>query len=187
MGYTLTECQEEQDYRYSLLARTEAAGNLSLIVVQCNPSRASGTRSDPTVGKVSNWAEENAFSSITFLNLFARRSPSVHEISHLSYVELVGPRNDEVLARHTARSSTLVLAWGGTLPVPEELYLRRLVELRKLLGGRPAHRVGSLAYGRYPRHGRMWNTGNRTLKALEWSELLPDNSLEAAAAAQLKG
>lgn len=116
MAYALTECQEELDYRYSLLARTDAAGSASLVVVQCNPSRASGTRSDPTVGKVSNWAEENGFSSVTFLNLFARRSPSVHEISHLSYVELVGPRNDEVLARHAAGNSTLVLAWGSSLP-----------------------------------------------------------------------
>ncbi len=179
MAYTLTECQEEPDYRYSLLAKTDAAGSASLAVVQCNPSRASGIRSDPTVGKVSNWAEENGFSSVTFLNLFARRSPSVHEISHLSYVELVGPRNNEVLARHAAGNSTLVLAWGSSLPVPEELYRQRLVEVRELLAGRSAHRVGSLACGRYPRHGRMWNASNRMLEPLEWSELLPNNSFKA--------
>ncbi|QJD29330.1 DUF1643 domain-containing protein [Methylococcus geothermalis] len=178
MAYTLTECEEERDYRYSLRARTDAAGSAFLVVVQCNPSRASGTRSDPTVGKVSNWAEENGFSSVTFLNLFARRSPSIHEISHLPYVDLVGPRNDEVLALHAAGASTLVLAWGSSLPVPEELYLKRLVEVRGLLMGRPAHRVGSLACGRYPRHGRMWNADNRTLEPLEWNELLPNPSLQ---------
>jgi hypothetical protein len=178
MAYTLTECQEEPDYRYSLHARTDVVAGASLVVVQCNPSRASGTQSDPTVGKVANWAEENDFSSVTFLNLFARRSPSVHEISHLPYVELVGPRNNEVLARHAAGTSTLVLAWGSSLPVPEDLYLQRLIEVRDLLAERPAHRVGSLACGRYPRHGRMWNAGNRTLEPLKWSELLPNNSFK---------
>lgn len=176
MTYTLTECLEEPDYRYSLVARIGASDTTPLVVVQCNPSRASGTRSDPTVGKVASWAEEHGFSSVTFLNLFARRSPTVHEISHLSYVELVGPRNDEALARHAIGGSTLVLAWGGSLPVPDELYRQRLVELKTLLSGRPVHRVGSLAYGCYPRHGRMWNAGNRALEPLEWSELLSSNS-----------
>ncbi|WP_240099684.1 DUF1643 domain-containing protein [Thermomonas flagellata] len=176
MAYTLTGCLEEPDYRYSLVARTSAAGNKSLAVIQCNPSRASGTRSDPTVGKVSYWAEEHGFSSVTFLNLFARRSPQVHEISHLSYAELVGPRNNETLAHHASGTSTLVLAWGGSLPVPDELYRKRLAELRELLAGRQVHRVGPLSGGRYPRHGRMWNAGNRKLEPLEWTELLPNNS-----------
>ncbi|MGP1681246.1 MAG: DUF1643 domain-containing protein [Giesbergeria sp.] len=174
MTYTLTECQEESDYRYSLRAQTAALGGASLVVIQCNPSRASGTRSDPTVGKVSNWAEENGFSSVTFLNLFARRSPRVHEISHLSYSELVGPRNNEVLASHAGGDSTVVLAWGSTLPVPDDLYHQRLAEIRDLLAGHPVHRVGALSGGRYPRHGRMWNTGNRTLEPLMWSALLPN-------------
>lgn len=176
MAYALTDCIEEPYYRYSLVARTDARGSESLAVVQCNPSRASGTRSDQTVGKVSIWAEENGFSSVTFLNLFARRSPKVDEISHLSYAELVGPRNDETIARHAAHSSTLVLAWGGTMPVPNELYLNRLAELREMLAGRQIHRVGSLSGGRYPRHGRMWNAGNRKLERVEWTQLLPNNS-----------
>ncbi|MCL6619303.1 MAG: DUF1643 domain-containing protein [Thermomonas hydrothermalis] len=178
MAYTLTDCIEEPDYRYSLVARTDARGGKSLAVVQCNPSRASGTRSDPTVGKVSNWAEENGFGSVTFLNLFARRSPQVHEIRHLSYVELVGPKNNEALARYTAGASTVVLAWGGTLPVPDELYRKRLAELRELLADRRVNRVGPLSGGRYPRHGRAWNADNRKLEPVEWSELLPNNSFK---------
>lgn len=172
MAYTLTDCRDEPDYRYALTARTDAAGNASLIVVQCNPSRASGTRSDPTVGKVSTWAEENGFSRVTFLNLFARRSPTVSEISHLPYLELVGPKNDEVLASFTTNDSTLILAWGGSLPVPDELYRQRLAEVHGLLGGCPAYHVGSMVRGRYPRHGRMWNSGDRKLEPVQWSELL---------------
>ena len=166
MAYTITGCEEEPDYRYVLHVNTSAQGEKSLVVIQCNPSRASGTRSDPTVGKVSNWAEENGFCSVTFLNLFARRSPSIEEIRHLPYEELIGPKNNEALLRYGSASSTLVLAWGGTLPVPEPLYLQRLHEVRDLLAGCPVYRVGALVYGRYPRHGRMWNAGNRTLDSL---------------------
>lgn len=178
MAYTLTDCQEDRDYRYSLLAKTDAEGEASLVVVQCNPSLASGTRSDPTVGKVSSWAEENGFGSVRFLNLFARRSPKVHEISHLLYADLVGPRNNEVLAFHATDNATWVLAWGGSLPVSQNLYHQRLLEVRGLLGDQPVHRVGALAYGRYPRHGKTWNAGYRSLEPLEWSELLPGNSFK---------
>lgn len=172
MAYTITKCEEEPNYRYVLEVKTDAPAGKSLVVIQCNPSRASSTRSDPTVGKVSNWAEENVFCSVTFLNLFARRSPSVDEISHLAYAELVGSKNNEALSRYAIAKSTFVLAWGGRLPVPEQLYSRRLSEVHDLLAEHPIHRVGALVYGRYPRHGRMWNTGNRTLELLEWDELM---------------
>ena len=178
MVYTITGCEAEPDYRYVLFVHTAAPGDKSVVVIQCNPSRASSARSDPTVGKVSNWAEENGFFSVTFLNLFARRSPSVDEISHLPYEELVGPRNNEALLRYAAMSSALVLAWGGTLPVPDSLYLQRLREVRDLLRECPVYRVGELVYGRFPRHGRIWNAGNRTLEPLSWGEVLLNNSLQ---------
>lgn len=129
MAYTLTDCQEDRDYRYSLLAKTDAEGDASLVVVQCNPSLASGTR-------------------------------------------------NEVLASHATANSTIVLAWGGSLPVPQDLYHQRLLEVRGLLGDQPVHRVGALAYGRYPRHGKTWNADYRSLESLEWSELLPGNSFK---------
>ncbi|MFA7487720.1 MAG: DUF1643 domain-containing protein [Lysobacteraceae bacterium] len=113
MTYRLGKCVEDSLYRYSLAVETDAAGAKSLVIVQCNPSLASSTRSDPTVGKVSTWAEETGFASVVFLNLFARRSPNVAEISQLPYADLVGPRNDEVLTRY---SSTQQLSSHGARP-----------------------------------------------------------------------
>jgi hypothetical protein len=137
MAYRLMHCDEEPNYRYSLAVETDAKGVEGLVVVQCNPSRASATRFDPTVGKVSLWAEEKGFASISFLNLFARRSPDVSEISHLSYSDLVGPKNDAVLAHHSSMDATFVFAWGARLPVPRHLYERRLREIQSFFCSRP--------------------------------------------------
>lgn len=172
VAYKITACEEEPGYRYALHVRTDADSESGMVVVQCNPSRASGMRSDPTVGKVSKWAEENGFGSVIFLNLFARRSSSVAEIRNLAYSELVGAENDSAIARYGKAGSKLVLAWGRSLPVPESRYVQRLLEVRDLLAGRPLYRVGALVGGRYPRHGRMWNADNRTLAPLAWSEIL---------------
>jgi hypothetical protein len=178
MTYRLGKCVEDSLYRYSLAVETDAAGAKSLVIVQCNPSLASSTRSDPTVGKVSTWAEETGFASVVFLNLFARRSPNVAEISQLPYADLVGPRNDEVLTRYSSTQATVVFAWGATLPVPDDLYQRRLLELHDIFASHPIFCVGALSAGHYPRHGRMWNNGNRSLRPLSWNELLPNNSIQ---------
>lgn len=178
MAYRLAKCEEEPSYRYSLTIETDAVGGRGLLVVLCNPSLASSTRSDPTVGKVSTWAEEAGFASVVFLNLFARRSPSIDEISYLPYTDLVGAKNDAVLARYGSMHATLVFAWGATLPVSNELYQRRLLEIKILFSSRSIFRVGALSLGQYPRHGRMWNKGNRLLQPLNWDELLPNNSIQ---------
>ncbi|WP_436269686.1 DUF1643 domain-containing protein [Pseudoduganella sp. LjRoot289] len=181
MAYRLAHCEEEPNYRYSLVVETDAKSTASLVVVQCNPSHASSSRSDPTVGKVSIWAEEMGFATISFLNLFARRSPTVSEISHLPYSDLIGPKNDTVLRRYSSMDATLVFAWGATLPVLGHLYERRLLEIQGIFAGQSVHRVGAMSSVRYPRHGRMWNNGNRALQPLSWSELLPNSSFKADA------
>lgn len=92
----------------------------------------------------------------------------------LPYDALVGPRNDDALARHCATADALVLAWGATLPVADADYARRLRAVEALCGGRPAQRVGALVRRRgraYPRHGRAWNEGNGTGAPLAWAEL----------------
>lgn len=169
MGYKFTECLEGEHYRYVLRAETDCQDGGRLVIVQCNPSVASANRSDPTAGKVLSWAEENGFSNITFLNLFARRSPQVSAIDGMAYEVLVGPRNDTIIKKYAVQDATLVLGWGGDLPVTEDQYVRRITELKMLLNGHTPHVVGALSYGRYPRHGRMWNSGNRDLREIRWS------------------
>jgi hypothetical protein len=163
MAYKIIDCFRENPYRYSLTVLTDCNSERSLIVIQCNPSKACENMSDPTVGKVSIWAEENGFSKVLFLNLFACVSSQP--------VDLKG-KSDEILARHIKNGGLVVLAWGGG--VPDGSYQRRLTEIKQLLDHAeitPNH-VGALSYGRYPRHGRMWNKGNREISVLDWGAII---------------
>lgn len=174
MRYTLGECDREYPYRYSLVASTQSQSGKALVVVQCNPSVASDSGSDPTVGKVAIWAEEMGFSRVVFLNLFALISSQTSVLIDKPYEQIVGPRNDETLTSQLKQKNcTVVLAWGGDVPVGTAFYKRRLTEIKKHLddAGQIAHHVGALSYGTYPRHGRMWNKGNRDLRVLDWEKI----------------
>jgi hypothetical protein len=176
MAYELGVCDLDPPYRYSLIVRTDAPGRRALLVIQCNPSRASSSGSDPTVGKVAHWAEEHGFARVVYLNLFALISSDPRALQRKRYRTIVGPRNDEVLRGHLRmRQSTVVLAWGAGIPVSGQMYRRRLQDLRTLIdeAGRPVHHVGALSHGSHPRHGRMWNGDNRDLKVLAWSSIMP--------------
>jgi hypothetical protein len=113
MAYKITDCFCEHPYRYSLTVRTDCNSERSLIVIQCNPSVARKNVSDPTVGKVSIWAEENGFGEVVFLNLFAYVSPQTADLVGKNYEYLVGTKNDEILARYIKNGGLVVLAWGG--------------------------------------------------------------------------
>jgi hypothetical protein len=174
VSYTLGSCDVQGRYRYSLQVISAERSPRRLIVIQCNPSVATSQRADPTVGKVARWAVEHGFGETVFLNLFARISPYPDELLGLRYAQLVGPRNDATIAAQLGRpGSTLVLAWGGRLPVDSRRYARRVAEVRGLVtaAGVEAFHVGALTANRYPRHGRMWNRGNRDLRRLAWSSL----------------
>lgn len=177
MAYETQEVVMSEDgrYRYSLATKTQASGENKLVVIQCNPSLASAGRSDATVGKVSFWAKERGFSRVTFLNLFAYISPYQSTLGALAFEELVGTDNDEhIRAAVTIAESTVVLAWGGLDPAIRDHYARRLVEVKRILDQSRAslHHVGRLSYGKFPRHGRMWNKNDRDLRPLDWAPIL---------------
>jgi hypothetical protein len=174
MGYQITDCERNETYRYSLSVRTDCQSGNRLVVIQCNPSVASENNPDPTVGKVSLWAEENNFSEVIFLNLFAYIYSYTIDLAGKGYDFLVGPNNDKTLKKHISSKTTVVLAWGGDVPVPISYYKQRLCCVKDILDSASVkpHKVGTLSYGTHPRHGRMWNKNNRKLSALEWVEII---------------
>lgn len=174
MAYKIIDCFREYPHRYSLTVRTGCSSQSCLIVIQCNPSTARENASDPTVGKVSLWAEENDFYEVVFLNLFAYISSQKATLEGKGYDHLVGPQNDDVIAHYIKNGNLVVLAWGGKLPVPNRSYQQRLKEIKQLFDDAvvtPNH-VGKLSYGKYPRHGRAWNMDNRKLSVLDWNAII---------------
>lgn len=147
------------DYRWLLEAKLVGADGPPLVVVQMNPSTASDTRSDSTVGKVESWARANDFGSVLFTNLFAIRTPYQPELiawAGGSYERAVGPENDRWLLEAAAQGP-VVAAWGK----PDRSLLpwvrRRVPDVVELIGPNRLRLVGSLSGGRWPRHGRGWN------------------------------
>lgn len=174
MSYEITGCERNETYRYALFVDTSCNSTNELVVIQCNPSVANERKSDPTVGKVSNWAKENGFGRIVFLNLFAYISPHTDDLIGKSYDYLVGPKNNEILEKHINNRCTIVLAWGGDVPVGNQIYYQRLNAIKEILdkAGVQPYKVGALSYGTHPRHGRMWNKGNRDLSLLRWESII---------------
>jgi len=173
--YQLGRCDEESQYRYLLTVKTDNSSGKKLIVIQCNPSNATDKVSDPTIGKVSKWAEDNNFSNIIFLNLFAYITPYTSDLKGKKYDELVGPNNDKVLLEQLVnRDCVVVLGWGQIKDIENNIFKERVRKVKQYIdnaGIQPYH-VGALSGGRYPRHGRMWNKGNRNLSILDWADII---------------
>lgn len=169
--YRITDCCEDSGYRYRLDVSTGCRSHKRLLVIQLNPSRANGSFSDPTVGKVSYWAHGKGFGAIVFLNLFARQTPKPAELIGLSYAELRGDRNDEITSHALQARATIVLAWGKiSQPLLDHYHQRRRM-LRELIGGRRVHAVGKPVGDSFPRHGRTWNSDNRDMRIYHWENV----------------
>jgi hypothetical protein len=161
----------EGNYRYRLDEQPLGNGVFRLAVIQINPSLANGKRSDPTVGKIKKWSE-GKYRLIVFLNLFAYINSQQTEITENDYQVLVGPKNNTIIKEETHQADKVIIAWGKPSGAFVKHYQHRIVDLFALLEGIHLHRVGKLSYGKYPRHGRMWNGDNRTECEVNISELL---------------
>lgn len=162
--YQIVACDESPSYRYRLDVETLSAGTDTLVVIQMNPSSADATRSDPTIGKVSNWAAEHGFGKIVFLNLWAYRATKPADLLMLTEEDMIGARNDQVIRSAMSGDATIVCAWGKILDDILPRYRRRIVFLKTVLGEKAVHAVGQPVAGEFPRHGRMWNGENRSLR-----------------------
>jgi hypothetical protein len=175
--YRFSNVHLENEYRYSLRAEIlNAKSNRHLLVIQLNPSKANGSKSDATAGKVCNWAARENFAVVHFLNLFACIATIQKEISlDTPYEKLVGAKNDlsliEVLDS-VPKDSPVVFAYGepeGALYLHHSKRVSEVKTLLKKLGVKKVFRVGSLSNGIFPRHGRAWN---KNVKLEVYSELV---------------
>ena len=175
--YQFSDVCLENEYRYYLRAEIlNPKSNRHLLVVQLNPSKANGSKSDATAGKVCHWAARNNYAVVHFLNLFARIATIQTEISRqISYEKLVGVgnKNDDQLIdilRSVPKNTPVVFAYGEPDGVLCIHYSRRVLEVETLLkkrGVKKIFRVGPLSNGQFPRHGRAWNK-NVQLEVLDF-------------------
>ncbi|PYQ55295.1 MAG: hypothetical protein DMF78_02555 [Acidobacteria bacterium] len=171
--YSITACCESPGYRDRLDVSTDLPRGRHVLVVQLNPSTGNLARSDPTIGKVSIWACQNGFAKVTFVNLFAKRTPYPRDLarSYSAADQEREPHQDAKLLEAIADADVVVVAWGR---VPARFrksahFRRRHRRLRELIGNRPVHAVGEPCRDGSPRHGRTWNGANRCLRTYDWA------------------
>lgn len=156
----VVDCQPSSPDRYRYYLRVRLGAGPALTVIQKNPSLADHTRRDPTVGKVEVWARRHGYGLVTYVNLFAYRSPHPVALNATAYSEAVGPENDTWITASIQPDCLLIAAWGNPNGLDPLRYARRIAEvlaLLKSLTSRPIHVVGGWTKAGHPRHGLHWN------------------------------
>jgi hypothetical protein len=143
-GATLSPCGT---YRYTL-TRTlpqHYAGPEALWIM-LNPSTADATVDDPTIRRVLSFSDREGCGTVTVCNLFAFRATDPAALTQ-TFVDVVGPNNDDHLRAEIAKAELIVVGWGShgdrVLPrvrrVAGLLRERRPVCLGVTKSGQPRH------------------------------------------------
>ena len=158
----ILECRLSTCLRYRYLLRVslfpEQPTAQTLTLILKNPSTADANRGDPTTGKVEAWARQHGYSSVTYLNLFALRSPYPKVLNTVSFQDAIGVENDRILQSELAAAQTIIIAWGNPNGIDPIRYQQRIVEVNRLLSHsqKSIHTVGKYTLLGYPRHGLQW-------------------------------
>ena len=148
----------EHRYTYRIDLREPGLGDLCVIMK--NPSWPDVDTNNSFQGAV-RWATARDFSSVTFLNLFAQRSPDPRGLNEFTYSDAVGPENDWEIAEEVEASDLVIGAWGGRSGVRSDFYDRRTEEVVRLVGRERLTRVGTRTKDGYPRHPLFWKSNLR--------------------------
>lgn len=100
-------------YRYALSRprEGESAWYPAAVFLMLNPSTADADNDDPTIRRCRRFAKDWSCEGLIVGNLFALRSTDPDQL--LTHADPIGPDNDSWLRRMTARSVTVVCAWGA--------------------------------------------------------------------------
>jgi hypothetical protein len=140
-------------YRWTLHRAWDLA-RPRLLFIGLNPSRADAERDDPTLRRLSGFAQSWGFGCLEVVNLFGRCSASPAVLRRCS--DPIGPESDHWLKQGLARlqsqaGDALWLGWGngGTWRQRDQQVLALLAE--KLPADLPLLAIGLTASGQ-PRH-----------------------------------
>ena len=174
------------------LTRRWGDGGRSLLFIGLNPSRADGSRDDPTLRRLIGFGRDWGYDALVVVNLFARMSPSPAALRRSR--DPIGSRCDAELLHWTRQWAVtadwdLWCGWGNggrraQRDVQVAALLRPLVAEREL---RVPHRAGPLALGltgaRQPRHP-LYAPRTLQLQPFSWAgiEVIrhPEKTLTAA-------
>jgi hypothetical protein len=131
-------------YRYWLLRDWSGIGvnralgplpeRFGVLWVMLNPSTADHQLDDPTIRKCIGFTKRLGFESFAVVNLFALRSsdPGLLRTTAALGEDIVGPKNDETIAKLASQAALIICAWGAYDGLGPHIDLR-IREVTKLL------------------------------------------------------
>lgn len=147
MSAIISKCRR---YRYRLDRQLDCSGTKVIAFFGINPSTADDSIDDPTIRKMKGFASRQDGRSIIVGNVFAFRTPHVHELELV--LDPIGPENRQHLEQIISEADILIPCWGGRKKVPSLLwtYFDEMLELLQL-SGKPVHCLGKTMSGD-PKH-----------------------------------
>lgn len=137
-GATFSDCRK---YRYALWRIWDNSKPL-IMFIGLNPSTANGTKSDPTITRVRNFASSWGFGGFYMMNLFALVSPYPED---LKKSENPLGDNNGWLEKISAECSEIVCAWGNFKEAQE-----RSREVLKMFPGAKALQINKNGTPKHP-------------------------------------
>lgn len=134
-------------YRYSLTR--ELGGERTCTFVMLNPSTADGDQDDPTIRRCIRFTRDWGFGRLQVVNLFAYRAtdPTAMYRAARDGRDIIGPENDEQIARVLDASQRIVVAWGA----PTRITIDRARQFAARFAAYQFWAIGCTALGS-PRH-----------------------------------
>lgn len=145
---------DDGNYRYALTRHLGGTGPLVMFAL-ANPSTADGSEDDATVRKCKGFASRILQArSLVIVNAFAYRATHPQQViaAHRAGVDVVGPRNEQVIAEWLAADPVVICGWGGCVAKLPAAPVDRLVS--QLGRDRPLWCLGTTRSGQ-PRHPLM--------------------------------
>lgn len=104
---------DDRRYRYWLEARLLGDPDEVCLFLMLNPSKAGACRSDRTINRCKEFAEQWGYGTLWVCNLYAFRSSTQTGLRAAGYP--VGPDNDQHLREAVHCADKIVLAWGSNV------------------------------------------------------------------------
>lgn len=116
----------DSTWRYTLSRRVTSvleAGEKTFTFIGVNPSTATDDVDDATVRKLIGFTRTQGFDAFYLVNIFARRSTDVHELTRLFWQgeDIVGADNMDCIRHHAKLAHIVVPCWGSRLKLHVDL------------------------------------------------------------------
>jgi hypothetical protein len=112
---------DDDKYRY-VLTRVWKKSKPQLLIIGINPSTADASQDDPTIRRLTQFAQANGFGGFLMLNLFAYRASKTHvlrdKIHVVSLEHIIGPENDKYLKTNIKKADKVICMWGRYAKLP---------------------------------------------------------------------